>query len=63
MKGGKWRFCIDYRELNSATKKDHIPLPCIDQVLDNLAGKKFFSFLDGFNGYTQIQIALEDQEK
>ena len=59
-KTGKWTICVDYRELNKATKKDHFPLPFIDQVLDGLAGKKFFSFLDGFNGYNQIQISLED---
>ena len=54
---------MDYRELNKATKKDHFPLPFIDQVLDGLAGKKFFSFLDGFSGYNQIQISPEDQDK
>lgn len=43
-KGGKWRFCVDYKELNSATKKDHFPLPFIDQVLDSLAGKSIFLF-------------------
>ena len=59
-KGGKWHVCVDYKELNSATKKDHFPLPFVDQVLDNLAGKKYFSFLDGFSGYNQIQIAPED---
>eukprot|EP00253_Pinus_taeda_P024988 PITA_24988 len=62
-KNGKWRVCIDYRELNKATLKDHFPLPFIDQVLDTLAGKKYFSFLDGFSGYNQIQVTPEDQEK
>lgn len=62
-KNGKWRICVDYRELNKATKKDHFPLPFIDQVLDGLTGKKFFSFLDGFSGYNQIQISPEDQDK
>lgn len=56
-------MCADYKELNAATKKDHFPLPFIDQVLDNLAGKQYFSFLDGFSGYNQIKIVLEDQEK
>eukprot|EP00253_Pinus_taeda_P032891 PITA_32891 len=62
-KNGKWRVCVDYKALTKATPKDHFPLPFIDQVLDNLAGKKFFSFLDGFSGYNQINIAPQDQDK
>ena len=62
-KNGKWRICVDYRELNKAIKKYHFPLPFIDQVLDGLVGNKLFSFLDGFSGYNQIQIYSEDQGK
>ncbi|CAM8951092.1 unnamed protein product [Rhodiola kirilowii] len=58
-----WRMCIDYRKLNAVTRKDHFPLPFIDQMLDRLAGKPYFCFLDGFYGYNQIPIAPEDQEK
>eukprot|EP00253_Pinus_taeda_P003966 PITA_03966 len=56
-KNGKSRICVDYEELKKKIKKDHFSLPFIDQVLDGLAGKKFFSFLDGFNGYTQSILA------
>ncbi|CAN6711767.1 unnamed protein product [Malus baccata var. baccata] len=55
-----WRVCIDYRKLNATTRKDHFPLPFIDQMLERLAGYKFYCFLDGYN---QIIIAPEDQEK
>ncbi|CAM8982187.1 unnamed protein product [Rhodiola kirilowii] len=58
-----WRMCIDYRKFNSVTRKDHFPLPFIDQMLDRLEGKPYFCFLDGFSGYNQIPIAPEDQEK
>lgn len=50
-KNGKWIICVDYKCFNKATHKDHFPLPFIDQVLDNLAGKKYFPFPDGFSGY------------
>ena len=56
----KWRVCIDYRKLNSATRKDHFFLPFIDQMLERLAGHKFYYFLDGYSGYNQIPIAPED---
>ena len=55
-----WRVCIDYRKLNTATRKDHYPLPFIDQMQDRLAGHSHFCFLDGYFGYNQITVALED---
>ncbi|KAJ9552611.1 hypothetical protein OSB04_016656 [Centaurea solstitialis] len=58
-----WRVCIDYRKLNDATRKDHFPLPFIDQMLERLAGNEYYWFLDGFSGYFQIPIDPEDQEK
>ncbi|KAI5343195.1 hypothetical protein L3X38_011071 [Prunus dulcis] len=58
-----WRVCIDYRKLNTSTRKDHFPLPFIDQMLDRLSGHTYYCFLDGFSGYNQIPIAPEDQEK
>ncbi|GJT60575.1 reverse transcriptase domain-containing protein [Tanacetum coccineum] len=58
-----WRVCIDYHKLNEATAKDHFPLPFMDQMLERLAGNKYFCFLDGFSGYFQIPIDPNDQEK
>ncbi|RDX88289.1 Retrovirus-related Pol polyprotein, partial [Mucuna pruriens] len=58
-----WRVYIDYRRLNQATRKDHFPLPFIDQVLEKLSGKSHYCFLDGFSSYMQIYIASEDQHK
>ena len=58
-----WRVCIDYRKLNATTRKDHFPLPFIDQMLERLAGHAFYCFLDGYSGYNQIVIAPDDQEK
>src|SRR5579862_2381114 len=58
-----WRVCIDYRKLNTATKKNHFPLPFIDQMLERLAGHSHYCFLDGYSGYNQIAIAPDVQEK
>ena len=59
----EWRVCIDYRKLNTTTKKDYYPLPFIDQILDRLARHSQYCFLDGYSSYNQIAIASEDQEK
>ena len=58
-----WRICIDYRKLNKATRKDHFPLMFLDQMLHRLVGHEYYCFLDGYLGYNQITISLEDQEK
>ncbi|XP_056692166.1 uncharacterized protein [Spinacia oleracea] len=58
-----WRMCIDYRMLNTATLKDHFPLPFIDQMLERLAKHNFFCYLDGYSGFFQIPIHPDDQEK
>ena len=58
-----WGICIDYRKLNEATRKDHYPLPFMDQMLERLAGQCFYYFLDRYSGYNQIAMDPQDQEK
>nr|XP_027124163.1 uncharacterized protein LOC113740845 [Coffea arabica] len=58
-----WRVCTDFRKLNALTRKDHFPLPFIDQMLERLARKSHYCCLDGFSGFLQIPVAPEDQEK
>ncbi|WZZ68238.1 hypothetical protein YC2023_079608 [Brassica napus] len=57
------RMCIDYRKLNAASRKDHFPLPFIDQMLERLANHPYYCFLDGYSGFFQIPIHPNDQEK
>ena len=59
----EWRMYIDYCRLNHATRKDHFPLPFIDQMLERLARHSFFCYLDGYSGFFQIPIHPDDQEK
>jgi len=58
-----WRICIDYRKLNEATRKDHFPLPFVDQMLERLTGQAYYYFLDGYSRYNQIVVDPNDQEK
>ncbi|GAV89392.1 hypothetical protein CFOL_v3_32808, partial [Cephalotus follicularis] len=44
-------------------RKDHFPLPFIDQILEKLSGNSYFSFLDGYSGYNQVSVCHEEQEK
>ena len=62
-KNGKWRVCVDFTDLNKACPKDPFPMPKIDQLVDATVGHPRISFLDAFQGYHQIPLALNDQEK
>ena len=58
-----YRMVIDFRKLNKATKKDHCPLPFIDQMLERLSKHTHFFFLDGYSGFSQIPVSANDQSK
>ena len=62
-KNGKWRVCVDFTNLNKACPKDPFPLPRIDQLVDAMVGHPRMSFLDAIQGYHQIPLAFDDQEK
>ncbi len=56
-------MCVDYRALNARTVRDAYALPRIDEVLDALAGAKYFSVLDMKSGYYQVEVAEEHKER
>ncbi|GJU24550.1 reverse transcriptase domain-containing protein [Tanacetum coccineum] len=59
-----WRVCIDYRKLNEATRKDHFPLPFMDQMLERLAGNEYYCFLDGAENLAADHLSrLENPHK
>nr|GEY30259.1 reverse transcriptase domain-containing protein [Tanacetum cinerariifolium] len=58
-----WHVCIYYHKFNEATRKDHFPIPFMDQMLERLAGNQYYCFLNGFSGYFQISVDPKDQEK
>ena len=62
-KGGKWRVCIYYTDLNDTCPKDSFPLPHIDHIVDTSDGNGMLSFLDAFSGYYQILMHPPDAEK
>ena len=62
-KSEKWRVCVDFTDLNKAYPKDLFPMPRIDQLVNVIAGHPQISFLDAFQGYHQIPLTVDDQEK
>ena len=62
-KSGEIRLCVDFRDLNQASLKDHHPLPSMEQILSKVNGSKRFSFLDGFSGYNQVLVKESDRYK
>ncbi len=62
-KDGGLRMCVDYRQLNSKTRKDAFPLPHIEETLDALTGARWFSTLDLASGYNQVPVTEGDRPK
>jgi len=62
-KNGRLRVCVNYKALNKITKKDRYPLPFCEEILEEVVGHEMYTFGDGYKGYHQVKIALEDQLK
>jgi hypothetical protein len=58
----KYRFCVDFRALNSVTRSDPYPLPVIEETTSTLYGSKYFSVLDCYSGFWQVEIEEEHKE-
>ncbi len=59
-KNGKLRVCVNYKALNKVSKKDRYPLPFCEEILEEVTGHEMYTFGDGYRGYHQVKIVLED---
>ena len=62
-KNGEIRLCVDFRDLNQASLKDHHPLPSMEFFLSKVSGSERFSFLDGFSSYNQVLVKESNRYK
>ena len=62
-KNGKLRVCVDFRDLNALTPKDMYVMPIANMLVDSTTNNELLSFMDGFSGYNQILIAIDDISK
>ena len=62
MKNGKLRICVNLKKLNEQTIKDSFSLPFTDTMLDQIGGAKMYKFVDGYSGYNQINLAVEEKD-
>ena len=60
---GKWRMCVSFTDQNKAFPKDSYPLPCINLLMDSMAGHQLLSFMDAFFRYNQIRLNEANQDK
>jgi hypothetical protein len=62
-KDGRWRVCVDFKDLNRATPKDEYSMPIAETSINAAVDNKILSFMDGNAGYNQIFMASEDIHK
>jgi hypothetical protein len=62
-KSGEIRLCVDFRNLNRSSRKYNYPLPKMEHILQRVVGSSRMSMIDGFSGYNQVSVLLEDKEK
>lgn len=58
---GTTRFCVDYHRLNAVTKTEVLPLPRVDDSIDQLTNSRFFTILDLAAGYWQVLVDVRKQ--